>query len=174
MDGRRWLQPIVRLWSNLFRRSRSTSTGFTDEPKPRVPPDEELSSFVMRKNEVTRTRHIHHSRLIPRRNPATGRLETSVCRSGSLSEEAFWKLCSEHFDRYAPALAIGRGVGRAATVYAEQLSLDADGVPYAEHANIIGWHDETGRPTHELKSYWTDQVQRMAKEFRYRPRPNGM
>jgi hypothetical protein len=65
-------------------------------------------------------------------------------------------------------------MGRAATVYAEQLSVDADGIPYPEHANIIGWHEESGRSDHELKSGWMDKTQRMAKEFKYLPRPRAI
>ena len=143
----------------------------TGPSRPRVRADEELSTFVRRKDEIVRNTHVRHTRLVPRRNRATQRLETSVCRSSALTDEALWAICSKHFDAHTDAPAIGRGAARAAVVYAEELSLDADGTPYPEHANIVGWHEEPGRPDHELKSGWMDKAQRMAKEFKYLPRP---
>jgi hypothetical protein len=50
-------------------------------------------------------------------------------------------------------------------VYAENLAFDADGRPYPEHANIIGWHDKAGKPDNELKHFWMDKAQRMAPHF---------
>jgi hypothetical protein len=43
--------------------------------------------------------------------------------------------------------------------------LDADGRPYAEHANIIGWRDIANTPDAEQKHYWIDRAQRMARHF---------
>ena len=107
---------------------------------------------------------------MPRRNPQNQRLETSVCRSSGLTENQVWAVCSAYFDVHAPKPAIGRGVGPAATVFAEKLAFDADAKPYPEHANIIGWHDVTDKPDEELKHFWMDQAQRIAKHFSYRPR----
>ncbi|HEU0274644.1 MAG TPA: hypothetical protein VFQ83_08975 [Candidatus Udaeobacter sp.] len=106
-----------------------------------------------------------------RRNRTNQRLETSVCRSSGLSEAQVWSICSAYFDIHAPKPAIGRGVGPAAAVFAENLAFDADGNPYPEHANIIGWHDATDQPDEELKHFWMDQAQRMAKQFSYIRRP---
>jgi hypothetical protein len=140
-----------------------------------VRPDELLTSFVYQENHVVRkTNKIHHSRLIPRRNQCkNGRLETSVCRSNGLTEAQIWLICSRYFDVSAPKPATGRGVGPASAVFAEELSFDADGIPYPEHANIIGWHDVPGKPDNELKHFWMDKAQRIAAKFLYQPRVQG-
>lgn len=121
---------------------------------------------------VKRTNSIHPSRLMPRRRnkAATGRLETSICRSQHLREAQVWEICSVFFDRHAPKPAIGRGVGAAGLVIAVGLGFDADGEPYPEHANIVGWHDAPGVPDYELKHFWMDQAGKMAPHFKYVPR----
>ena len=78
---------------------------------------------------------------MPRREHKNQRLEVSVCRSSQLTEAQVWTLSSPYVDVHAPTPAIGRGVGRAAAVITEKLAFDPDGIPYPEHANIIGWHD---------------------------------
>lgn len=107
---------------------------------------------------------------MPRPNPRTGRLEVSVCRSSGLTEQQVWAICTEHFDSHAASPAIGRGVGPASAIYAESLGFDADGEPYPEHANIIGWHQEPSKPDSELKNHWMYHAQRMAPKFKYMPR----
>ena len=107
---------------------------------------------------------------MPRRNPTNHRLEVSVCRSSHLTEMQVWEICSAYFDISSPEPAIGRGVGPAEAVFAEGLAFDADGQPYPEHANIIGWHDATDKPNDELKHFWMDQAQRIARKFSYLPR----
>jgi hypothetical protein len=125
----------------------------------------------VQKSDIVRKTHVRHRRLMPRRNPTTQRLEASVCRSSGLDERALWALCAQHFDAHARWPALGRGVGPASAVYAERLSFDADGVPYPEHANIIGWFEERGRPDSELKNHWMNHAQRIAAAFKYVPRP---
>ena len=94
-----------------------------------------------------------------------------MCRSSELSDEQVWAICSNHFDpSKAPKPAICRGVGLASTAYAQKLGFDADGEPYPEHANIIGWHDDVSKPDNEIKHFWMDQAQRMAAQFSYMPR----
>jgi hypothetical protein len=108
---------------------------------------------------------------MPRRNKdRNGRLETSVCRSGALSDTQIWTICSSHFDVYAPVPAIGRGIGFAQSVFDVNLEFDADGIPYPEHANIVGWHDSTVKPYEELKHFWMNKAQEMASSFKYHPR----
>jgi len=137
-----------------------------------VQPDELLTSFVFRAEQIDKkTNTIQPTRLVPRRNPKTNRLETSVCRSSTLTDTQVWGICTEHFDVHAPKPAIGRGVGPAVAIFAEKLAFDADGEPYPEHANIIGWHDDINKPDYELKHFWMDQAKRMAKQFSYTPRP---
>jgi hypothetical protein len=138
-----------------------------------VRPDELLSSFVFRPEHIDkRSNTIRHHRLMPRRRnkEKAGRLETSVCRSENLTADQTWMICAEYFDNFAPKPAIGRGVGLAEAVFSVGLRFDADGVPYPQHANIIGWHDDASRPDDELKHYWMDQAQKMAVGFRYEPR----
>lgn len=142
--------------------------------QPDVQPSESLSAFVSRIREVDRTTNtIRHTRLMPRPNrKKNGRLETSVCRSEALSDTQVWAICSAHFDVFAQTPAIGRGVGPASTVFDVDLGFDADGDPYPEHANIIGWYDSPGQPTSEIKHFWMDKAQAMARHFKYRPRKN--
>lgn len=136
-----------------------------------VQPDELLTSFVFRPDQINKkTKTIQPSRIVPRRNSTNKRLETSVCRSSRLTEAQVWNIGLVHFDAYAPKPAIGRGVGPASVVLAEKLAFDPDGKPYPEHANIIGWQDDTDKPDNELKHFWMDQAQRMAKKFLYTPR----
>ena len=136
-----------------------------------VQPEELLTSFVVLPEQVDKkTKTIKPTRLMPRRNLTNKRLETSVCRSNKLTEAQVWEICSAHFDVHARKPAIGRGVGAAAAIFAEKLAFDADGRPYPEHANVIGWHDDTNKPDNELKYFWMDQAQRMAKQFLYTPR----
>lgn len=111
---------------------------------------------------------------MPRPNKdKNGRLETSVCRSTALTEAQVWAICARHFDVHAPKPAIGRGEGPASAVFVEGLSFDADGIPYPEHANIIGWHNDPGKPESELKHFWMDRAQRIAAKFSYKPRVEG-
>lgn len=108
---------------------------------------------------------------MPRRNKKKDRrLETSVCRSQALSDTQVWAICSEHFDAVAPKPAIGRGVGPARVVFDVNLDLDADGEPYPEHANIVGWYDSVDKSDDELKHFWMGKAQVMAKNFDYIPR----
>lgn len=171
MPGNPLRRQIEARLRNLFKMLSGTWRDSTRQLSADVGPQETLSSFVFRQDQVDRkTNTIRHTRLVPRRNRENERLEVSVCRSTELSEEQVWTLCSNYFDRTAPVPAIGRGVGPASAVYAEKLGFDADGKPYPEHANIVGWHDEVGKPAGELKHFWIDQAQRMAAKFSYRPR----
>jgi hypothetical protein len=147
------------------------SEGSTRVALGEVQPDEEITSFVFRADQIVRaTGTIKPSRLMPRRKSKAERLEVSVCRSSRLKSDALWTICSTHFDVDAPSPAIGRGVGPATAIFSEGLLFDPDGDPYREHANIIGWHDAPDKPDNELKHFWIDKAQRMAKQCRYSPR----
>lgn len=150
---------------------RGTWVGSTRQLSADVQPDEALTSYVFREDQIVRvTNTIHHSRLVPRRKHKNERLEVSVCRSSELTEAQVWSICSAYFDVHAPKPAIGRGVGPASAVFAEKLAFDPDGKPYPQHANIIGRHDAANKPDHELKHFWMAQAQRMAAQFSYMPR----
>lgn len=88
-----------------------------------------------------------------------------------MSNEAVFAICREHFDPYSKARAIGRGVAKAKVVTDTGLQLEADGVPYVQHANIIGWFDRPDRPDNEMKHHWMYAAKKMAPEFRYVDRP---
>jgi hypothetical protein len=171
MAGSLLIQRVRRLWIGLFKKLQSMSQGSSPRLSAGVQPDELLSSFVVLPEQIDKkTNTIKPSRLIPRRNPTNRRLETSVCRSSRLTEAQVWGICSAHFDVHSRKPAIGRGVGPAKAIFAEELTFDADGKPYPEHANIIDWHDDIAKPDSELKHFWMDQAQRMAKQFLYTPR----
>ena len=168
MPGNRLIRRVKTRLANLLKLLSSSSRSSIQPLPTEVQPEEILSSFVFREDQIVRkTNTIHHSRLMPRRNPANQRLEVSVCRSSKLSEEQIWAICSSYFDPNAPAPAIGRGVGPASAVFTQKLAFDPDGKPYQEHANIIGWCDMADKQAHELKHFWMDQAQRMASQFSY-------
>lgn len=67
--------------------SPDTSAGSSLPPQRDVRPSESLSTFVTRTDQTDKkTNAIKHVRLMPRRNK-NGRLEASVCRSDTLSDE---------------------------------------------------------------------------------------
>jgi len=109
---------------------------------------------------------------MPSRNKRTGRLETSICRSGTLENVELWAICSEHFDTHAQNPAIGEGTAKANVVFTEGLAFDANGIPFPLHADIIGWKDEGSLPDEEKKNHWMDKAQRMAPQFKYTSRPS--
>ncbi len=172
MRGNQLIQRIVLLLKNLFRMLPGTLAGSMRPQQSDVRPSESLSTFIFRTDQVDRkTNTIRHTRLMPRRNKnRNGRLETSVCRSEALSHIQVWTICSVHFDVSAPVPAIGRGVGPASAVFDVDLGFDADGKPYPEHANIIGWYDSPGKLDTELKHFWMNKAQIMAPSFKYLPR----
>lgn len=135
-----------------------------------VRPSESLSTFVIGIDQIVKkTNTIRHTQLMPRRKnkKKEARLETSVCRSQALSDIQVWAICSAHFDVFARRPAIGRGVGPASAVFDVSLGFDADGKPYPEHANIIGWDDSVDKPDNELKHFWMNKAQTIAPSFKY-------
>lgn len=174
MVGSRLMRRVLVLLKRLSRTLPDTSTDSLRLVPSELRPDELLSSFLYQSNHVVkRTNSIHYSRLMPRRRDGkpNGRLETSVCRSDSLSKAKIWEICHEFFDTKAPKPAIGRGDGLAEAVFKAGLKFDPDGKPYPQHANIIGWHDPGDVPDSEIKHFWMDSAQRMAPHFSYIPRP---
>ena len=170
MPGSQLTRRVGALLRNLFKMLRGTWGGSTRHLSADVQPDEELTSYVFREDQIVRvTNTIHHSRLVPRRKHKSEPLEVSVCRSGELTETQVWTICSTYFDVHAPKPAIGRGVGLASAVFAENLAFDPDRKPYPQHANITGWHDDFNKPDNELKHFWMAQAQRVAAQFLYSP-----
>ena len=144
MHGSQLMRRVKTLLKSLLMMLSGTSKGYTRQLPSEVQPDELLSTFVVRPDHIVKkSNSVHYSRLMPRRRDKkpNGRLETSVCRSLDLTESRVWEICSKFFDKYAPKPAIGRGIGPVEAVTARGLGFDADGKPYPEHTNIIGWQD---------------------------------
>jgi hypothetical protein len=138
---------------------------------------EELTLFC-RKDDVNREAkdkgewYVKHSAFFPRR--INGRWETSLCRTTSLSLNQLWAICTQHFDAHQSAgkhHAIGRAFGPANTVSEANLALEADGIPHAYHANLIGWYDDPALQPPELKKHhWIAAALRFAEKFQYQNR----
>ncbi|GAB6276719.1 MAG: hypothetical protein SAMD01599839_12590 [Rectinema sp.] len=135
-------------------------------------PEEDISRFVMHTSDVKNsTNTLRYNRLLPMRNKQTGRLETSVCRSGELTGDELWTLCSQYFDVKPDKIAIGVGTAQASAIYKEGLNFDPNGQPFTQHADIIGWDDPAGIPDDEKKHFWMDKAQRIAPHFKFYHRP---
>jgi hypothetical protein len=105
--------------------------------------------------------------LMPRRHPQARRLESSVCRSAGMPNKEVFDICATHFDPFSKAPAIGRGAGKVKVVLYVGLQLEADGVPYQQHANIIGWFDSAVQPDEQMKHHWMSHAKQMAPAVRY-------
>jgi len=137
-----------------------------------VEQNEDINRFVVHSSDIQKsTTSLHYKRLLPRRNKSTGRLETSVCRSKTLTEKEVWAICTNYFDTYSQAPAIGEGIAKASVVYAAGLNFDPNGKPFSQHADIVGWYDDPRLPDDEAKHFLMDKAQKMAPHFKYSPRP---
>lgn len=157
-----------------FSRWHLTFLSFFGRDLPeRVCHGDELTTFVRTPDDVVRsTNRVRFERLMPRR--INGRLETSVCRSTTLSPTAVWAICAAHVDPALPkGPACGRGIGPAWCILRETgLYVHCDGVPHPYHANILGWYDEPGAQVKDIKHHWKAAAQRMAAYFPYTARPS--
>ena len=141
----------------------------------RLPEDvcsaEEITTYVKTTRDVDKTTNrVREAVFLPRR--IRGRLETSVCRSATLNAAAVWAVCSTHVDPRLPKPMIGRGIGPAWSIIRDTgLHMHGDGHPHPYHANILGWHDEPGKPDNEIKHNWKHVAQRIAAHFPYTARP---
>jgi hypothetical protein len=87
MLGSQLIRQVVAVSKSLFKMLRRIWGGSTHRRSADVQPDEELTSYVFREDQIVRvTNTIHHSRLMPRRKQKNERLEVSVCRSSKLTE----------------------------------------------------------------------------------------
>jgi hypothetical protein len=119
----------------------------TPESISSVEIDEEISSFIRRDSEIiTSTKTLRHNKLMPRKNPATKRWETSVCRSSHISEYEFWMICRKNYDPSCDRPAIGKGVAKALNILNEGFGIDPNGVPYAQRRRrrVIEWSKQKG------------------------------
>lgn len=174
MAGYRLMSRIRGLFALIFRRLPSTSTNCSSSTHPSVAPDEAIARFVFHPGDVkASTQTLRYQRLLPNRNKVTSRLETSICRSGNLLPGEIWAVCRDYIDTPPTRLVIGAGVAQANIVFLESLQFDPNGIPFAQHADIIGWDDPPGIPDTEKKNLWMDKAQRMAPHFKYDPRPGS-
>ena len=174
MAGSRSMSRIRGLFARLFRKLLSISSNSTRSGYLPVEPIEDISRFVVHSSDIQKsTSSLRYKRLLPSPNKSTGRLETSICRSGTLEDEELWAICTNFFDSCSQNPAIGKGTAKASVVIAEGLNFDPNGVPFPQHADIIGWNDEAGLPYEEKKNIWMDQAQRMAPHFKFKYRPNN-
>jgi hypothetical protein len=162
------------MFIRLMRLLNFSGNSTLDEQQ--VPPDvvtgdEVISAYVRKKLVYAETGTVKPDVLMPRR--FNGRLETSICRTVGLDAAPYWKLCADHYDTKAPSPAIGRGLSKAAVVSDEGLQFDVDGDPHPWHANIIGWPDPPDVPIEERKHLSMRVAQRMAKHFKFEPRPQA-
>lgn len=174
MHGNQSMPRILMRLKSLWKISRSMFRSFFRRRQGEVFQQEEVSSFVTQAKQVMNSQgHIHPSRLIPHRRTKQERLEVSICRSSNIAEAELWRICTKYFDSHSPRPAIGRGAAFASVVLAEGLHFDPNGIPYPQHADIIGWYDDPRLPDEELKHFWMDKAQKMAPHFKYSPRPVG-
>ena len=89
------------------------------------------------------------------------------------AQHKLWAICNTYIDAVADKPSIGVGTATASVVYAEGLGFDPNGVPFPQHADIIGWSDDPRTPDDEKKNIWMDKAQKMAPHFKYSPRPVG-
>ena len=171
MHGRQLVIRVLLDLKSLLSSSQDTSRKSTRQKPTEVLPQEEISRFVFRSSHISKSQGcVHHTWLIPRRNPNTRRLEVSVCRSIDLETSSLWGICATYIEPEAGLPAIGRCVGMAVNVFAEALSLDPNGEPFFQHADIIGWEDDPSLPDEEKKNYWKAKALKMAPHFKYSPR----
>lgn len=86
--------------------------------------------------------------------------------------EMIWRICAEYVDPPAPRPAIARAIGAAQAVFDVNLEFDADGVPYPQHANIVGWFIDRTKPQEESKSFRKQQAQRIVAQMTCSSRPS--
>jgi hypothetical protein len=99
-----------------------------------IPPGERLSRFLFQSNNVRADGTPRHTAFEP---PPHGRL--SVCVSNLLAEAVLWGICKTHIEPARGKASIGRTDLNSLHVYAESLTVNVDGAPFPQHANIVGW-----------------------------------
>ena len=161
------------LWTKLWKQWFAWWSGSSRQALGEVTPSEELTTWVRQHDVALPAGVVKYSRLMPRE--IEGRLEASVCRSSGLEEAGIWQICSEHFDPFNIGKpAIGRGVGPASVVYDQAFSLDPNGDPYPQHADIVGWSNDPNTAYEDKRQWWMIKAKLMAQHFRYVNRPAGL
>lgn len=155
---------------NLFRKLSNLFVGRlrSEASSPKVIRSEPIARFVNDERDIDkRTNSLKAKRLLPKRNK-DGQPETSVCRIQFLSDSKIWDICDEYVDKISPRQTIGYGASPASVVLDSGLNFKADGIPFHEHANIIGWKNDmsSDESQNELKKYWMNQALDMAPNFK--------
>jgi hypothetical protein len=87
-------------------------------------------------------------------------------RADGARSAQLWAICAVHVDdRANDRIMKARGTCPAQTMLDLLLSFDADGVPHARHANLVGWP----MPKHE----WKDLQQKIADPMSLEMRPEA-
>lgn len=99
-------------------------------------PGESLSRYSFQQNRIRPSDStVRYTAFEP---PPTGRL--SVYWTTGLSNPHIWQICQQHVEPAVGKPAIARADFNSLHVYAEQLTVDLNGVPHERHANVIGWN----------------------------------
>jgi hypothetical protein len=90
-----------------------------------------------------------------------------------MDSQRAWSICHDYFENSLHGeLVAGRAENSAQSYVQQGLSFDANGRPYVEHADVVGWHEESGLEYDALKSFWKDACRELAKQSRFVRRPN--
>ena len=164
------------VWNRLigwFRRKYSgTSASCTrvESLLPRhVEAHESITRFIYSAHHFAATLgRVKSPAIAPSLNKTSGRLEASVYRADGLLPTALWAICAAHVDDQANNRVMkARGTCKAEAMLSCALSLEADGMPHARHANLIGWPV----PKHAWKNIQQKIADAMSLEIRPETQP---
>jgi len=155
---------LMAWFRRKFLRISDGYTGQGDEQPSTVAPHELVTRFIHYSDHYAATKgRVKPAAIGPLRNPATGRLETSVFRADGVSSDLLWNICQAFVDDLSRGRAMkARGTCRASVFLNENLAFDADGTPHPRHANVIGWPESK----HEQKNLQQKIAAQMTLELR--------
>ena len=173
MAGNRLMRRVRALSMSLFKTLRNIWGGSTRQLPADVQPDELLTSFVVStENKLFGRQTRYTPRGLCRGAILTNkRLEVSVCRSSKLTEAAGLgtsvRRISTFMRRNQPLVAVSVPLRRYLRK-SWRLTLTAN--PTRSTPTSLDGMMTADKPDNELKHFWMDQAQRMAKQFSYMPR----
>lgn len=113
--------------------------------QPPVQPGELLTRFLTQpKNHFVPTSgRVKYAAFLP-----SAALRTSVYRTSDLAQEEVWKLGDDFVAAALRTTISARADIRASVPIGCGLTLDPDGIPHPQHANVAGWPES--RPAQKL------------------------
>ena len=102
--------------------------------------EEEITRYLLEKNEIRSNGKLHWRALLPNRDG-----ETSVYRISGCSEQDIWITGLHDVAAVRGKVLIGRGDLKASSIYDKALTLRPDDNLTSNHADIIGWPEEKDR-----------------------------